>query len=135
MESRNVVEDLRPQRKDFVIAAEGASGMLAASRLQKTQLNHLIAVCGEATCTQEIENYLRYQEARDVWPKETANQVIVPMQEVLKKHEITDDAQRVAAWRLYAVFLTRAFTYRKAQRNTQRDGQTSAHQEKRDKAR
>lgn len=110
----DLVEKLRPKRKQLVIAAEETvQKMFAAGKpeLRKTQLNHLIGVCGEAACAEEIESYIRYQAGRKGtgW-RDVAAEVIRGIGKTLV--EIDDDRLRVEAYRLYAVFLTRAFTYR-----------------------
>jgi hypothetical protein len=102
---------LRPRRKPLVIAAEAA---IAAGRNElpnKSQLSRLIAICGEATCTEEIDNYLRYQASRDggPWKIGFVELVLSKIKPVLDN--LQPDPVRVAAWRLYAVFLTRALTY------------------------
>lgn len=107
-------QEIDPFRKNLVLAAESVAEMLAATKIEKTQLNHLIAVCGEATCAEEIRNYVRYQAGRKVWPKDAADRVVLSMDGVLKNVASDNDALRVQAWRLYAVFLTRAFTYHRA---------------------
>lgn len=115
----NVAEKLRHHRKALVTAAEKVAGdMFAGDRrpsLKKTQLNHLIGVCGEASCAEEIENYIRYQAGRTNtgWRPALATDVIAGVKATLDKVEGGDPA-RVEAWRLYAIFLTRAFTYRMA---------------------
>ncbi len=130
-----VMEELRPLRKDLVVKAEEVSKELAATDLEKTQLNHLIAVCGEATCAEEINNYLRYQEARKIWPPGSAEKVIQQVAPVLDKLRAQGDAHRVAAWRLYAVFLARAFTYGRHSRPRQAQGQAGAHHDRRGQGR
>lgn len=111
----DIIETLRSRRKALVVAAEAAMEQVftdtAKPKIKKAQLNHLIAVCGEATCTEEIENYLRYQSARgDTGWAPIVDDVIKRIGEPLAG--LDDDRLRVEAWRLYAVFLTRAFTYR-----------------------
>jgi hypothetical protein len=122
----DVVEDLRPHRKALVLAAERvatwmfAPGGVEMTRngkptLNKAQLNHLIGVCGEAECAEEIENYLRYQAGRKGttgWTTPVTDKVITEAAGALAK--LTEDRQRTEAWRLYAIFLTRAFTYQVA---------------------
>ena len=108
----DLVEQLRPKRKELVIAAEkSAAEMVKPGTIKKAQLNHLIGVCGEATCAEEIENYIRYQTARKGtgWTPEIARNVISGIGVTLAA--LDNDRVRVEAWRLYAVFLTRAFTY------------------------
>jgi hypothetical protein len=117
---------LRSHRKALVIAAEAAVTQASTAIPEfrdksqlKSQLNRLIAICGEATCAEEITSYLRYQTARKAWPSGFADAVIAKVQEPLEALSralpATADADRdrayVAAWRLYAVFLARAFTY------------------------
>ena len=118
---------LRQHRKALVVAAERAVAEARRHSHQlpdKTQFNRLISVCGEATCAEEIENYLRYQASRQSqpWPRESCDLVIAelaaPLQALtneLGQHREGDrDRARVAAWRLYAVFLARASTYARA---------------------
>ena len=108
-------------RKHLVLAAESAVNEARDALSYKTQLNRLISICGEATCAEEITSYLRYQASRkpSPWPPAFADTVIerieAPLQALIGElREASDDDRdraRVAAWRLYAVFLARAFTY------------------------
>lgn len=109
-------------RKRLVLAAESAVQDPATARLpQKTQLNRLVSICGEATCAEEISSYLRYQASRrnGPWSSEFAEVVIAKIKdptdallgELRDASDDDRDRTRVAAWRLYAVFLARAFTY------------------------
>jgi hypothetical protein len=110
----DLVEMLRPKRKALVTAAEEVAPAIVGQKLRKAQLNHLIGVCGEASCIEEIENYLRYQAAREApgWTPALADHVIAGVAGIVAELD-TDDLKR-EAWRLYAIFLTRAFTYRDA---------------------
>jgi hypothetical protein len=99
---------------------------------KKTQFSRLVNLCGEASCAEEIENYLRYQAGRDtkpgrpkrgdeVWRVDFVNAVTAGVQGVLRSHEaasdLTDeqrDMWRVETWRLYSMYLARAYTYRAA---------------------
>jgi hypothetical protein len=117
-------------RKPLVLAAEAAVQDAGATLPDKSQLNRLVAICGEATCAEEIISYLRYQASRTTkpWPREFADIVIAkikgPLDGLLGQlsaaSEADRDRARVAAWRLYAVFLARAFTYASYVRNNQR---------------
>jgi len=108
-------------RKRLVLAAESAISSAGDELPDKSQLNRLISICGEATCAEEIISYLRYQASRKakLLPPAFANTVIerieAPLQaligELRKEPEQVLDRARVAAWRLYAMFLARAFTY------------------------
>ncbi|WP_437508323.1 hypothetical protein [Sorangium sp. So ce1099] len=126
----NIAEALRPKRKELVIAAEGVmEGAFSEGRrkVNKAQLSHLIGVCNEAACAEEIELYIRYQASRKqgdgaVWDRELALQVIEAANRALSGLE--SDTLKVAAWRLYAVYLTRAFTFRDA---SQQQHQRGAH--------
>lgn len=123
------------QRKKLVLAAEavmkqeGLSKYFASAKasnggsksqrddrwkVEKSQLNQLIGVCGEALCVEEIENYLRYQGSRErpSWGLELVKCTLEKIDEILQ--EFSTDREKVEAWRYYAVFLARAFTYQKA---------------------
>jgi hypothetical protein len=112
-----VPEALQSLRKPLVLAAEGALKP-PLDKLEKSQLNHLIAVCNEASCAKEIELYLRYQASRQgrLWPPQLVDQVIRAINDVFKEHcpKRDDDVLETGAWRLYAVYLARTFTYQKA---------------------
>lgn len=117
----DLVDKRKPRRKELVIAAEQTAEKMFSSgkpSIKKTQLNHLISVCGEATCSEEITNYIRYQAGRKStgWEGGIAEQVIGGIDKALTG--IEDDLLRVEAFRLYAIFLTRAFTYRFAMAGT-----------------
>ncbi|HEX7843720.1 MAG TPA: hypothetical protein VF469_39875 [Kofleriaceae bacterium] len=116
---------LRPRRKALVLAAESVVREARDKLPDKSQLNRLVSVCGEATCAEEIGNYLLYQASRQTrpWPRDFAELVIAkigpPLADLSSDMHGNKDAERdrakVAAWRLYAVFLTRAFTYARQQ--------------------
>ena len=111
----NQSDALRAKRKELVVAAEKVIDAAFSSGrrldLKKSQLNHLVGICGEATCAEEIENYIRYQAGRDKtgWDLSLAHQVIDGARGVIQP---LSDAEKLNAWSLYAVYLTRAFTYR-----------------------
>ncbi|PCC74663.1 hypothetical protein [Nannocystis exedens] len=112
--------DLRPHRQALVLAAESVFSdphSLERERELKSQLNHLIAVCNEATCTEEIELYLRYQSAREgrhIGP-ELVHAIIEAIHKAFKERRLADESElKLGAWRLYAVYLARAYTYRAA---------------------
>jgi hypothetical protein len=123
----NIAEALRPKRKELVLAAkkvmEGAFKDTTPS-LNKAQLSHLIGVCNEAACIEEIELYIRYQSSREkgdgdgrkgkgaVWDRALARQVIEEANKAIAT--FTSDEHKVGAWRLYAVYLAREFTYQHA---------------------
>ena len=118
-----VAETLQPLRKHLVVAAErvmnGAFAGAEAPELEKSQLNHLIAVCNEAACSKEIELYLRYQAARDgrLWPPKLVQTIVEDMTKILQDElppHGDRDALETGAWILYAVYLARTFTYKKA---------------------
>lgn len=77
----------------------------------KTQLSQLVAVCQEALCAEEIENYLRYQAGRRVWPATLVKAVIDQARLAMKDIGAAD---KVTAWRHYATYFKRAFIYRLA---------------------
>jgi hypothetical protein len=111
---------LSRHRKALVLAAEQVVVKAAARTPEKSQLNRLVSVCGEATCAEEIVNYLRYQASRNSssWTG-SAEAVIArieqPLQNVVASlagfNDAVHDRAKVRAWRLYAVFLVRAFAY------------------------
>lgn len=122
----DISEKLRPKRKDLVLAAKavmvGAFEGGSNPGLNKAQLSHLIGVCNEAACVEEIELYIRYQASREgegkkkgkgaVWDERLAANVIDKATKAMATLE--GDELKVAAWRLYAVYLTREFTYQNA---------------------
>lgn len=121
--SMDASERVRPFRKGLVMAAEEVMKGTRGSRAGKSQLNRLAAVCSEATCTAEIVNYLRYQASRQsggesFWRLDLVKRVIEAVEEPLAKMREqlapARDEDEVEAWRLYAVFMTRAFTYESA---------------------
>lgn len=125
------LEKLRPLRPELVRAAEAVfdAYQIDKGKELKSQLNHLIAVCNEATCHEEIALYLRYQASRDGKHIDLTlvNAMIKGAEGVFEKFELVrTDALKVAAWRIYAVYLARAFTYHSKahavspQRNTNR---------------
>ena len=127
----NLEQLLRPHRKALVLAAESVVRDAGDRMPDKSQLNRLVSICGEATCAEEIANYLLYQASRPTkpWPREFAELVIgrigTPLQEVSSALHGQNDTDRdraaIAAWRLYAVFLTRAFTYAKYKKGNGHD--------------
>lgn len=125
-------EELRSHRGKLVQAAEGVVRGLFDGKvdLKKSQLNHLVSVCGDAASIEEIKNYLRYQAGRDGtgWTIQFCQKVIdgpVAILAELAKAQGEGDSRAqelalVEAWRLYAVYLTRAFTYEDKRSREQR---------------
>lgn len=117
-------EVLRERRKQLVIAAEAVARSPGIKPPEPSQLSRLISICGDASCTEEIANYIRYQASRrrPPWPLEFADLVIDRMDATLaelgrdarQQPTIAQDDARVAAWRHYAVYLSRALTYTRA---------------------
>jgi hypothetical protein len=112
----DLAQRLRPHRKALVEGAEAVmkrlSRLAGRGRAGKSQLHRLAAVCNQAECVEEIENYLRYQASRDgerFWDTASVTDVVDEARKRLTG--LPDDAAKVAAWRLYAVYLMRAFTY------------------------
>jgi hypothetical protein len=115
---------LRERRKQLVLAAEAVARTPRGKPPEPSQLSRLISICSDASCTEEIANYIRYQASRrrPPWPLEFADLVIERMDATLTALEsdarqrptITQDGARVAAWRHYAVYLSRALTYARA---------------------
>lgn len=119
LEQNDPEMQLRPYRKALVEHAERVMDKAFAQgrlNLNKSQLNHLVSICGQAEVDAEIKNYLRYQVGRGErttgWSLELVNGIIDAADEAMKG--IQDDAVRVYAWRLFTTYLTRAFTYQKA---------------------
>lgn len=120
----DLTRTLRPHRRALVLAAQAAIDDTARDGFpDKSQFNRLITICNEATCAEEITNYLRYQTGRrgSPWPLVFADRVIAkidpPLAQLVRAMGGRDDDPEVhrakaAAWHLYAVFLARAFTYR-----------------------
>lgn len=119
-------DPLRPLRGPLVQAAEAAMKKAAeaamkkaaSNKLEKAQLSHLVGVCNTAACGEEIELYLRYQAAREgaPWPRDIVDDVIDSYKRVVDGPAArVEDRGRfvVAAWRVYAVYLARAFPYAK----------------------
>lgn len=132
-----LAEALRLKRKTLVQAAEQVMEdafrrMDPSSKnrpVHKAQLSHLIGVCNEAACAEEIALYIRYQASRGkgdgaVWDPALARDVITKAEGAMA--DLPSDEAKVAAWRLYAVYLARTFTYLDkvaSPRSTHRDGQ------------
>lgn len=116
---QNNHEALRLLRPLLVRAAEKVftdhhNARTAKPKELKSQLNHLIAVCNEATCHEEIALYLRYQAAREGRHIEPSlvEAMISATEEVFSRQAYAlADSMKVASWRLYAVYLARAYTY------------------------
>lgn len=123
----NRTELLRSKRKDLVLAAKAVMEEAfrdSAPGLNKAQLSYFISVCNEAACAEEIELYIRYQASRErsegnghgrgrgVWEQALADRVIERARAAMAS--LSGDELKVDAWRLYAVFLTREFTYQNA---------------------
>ena len=109
---------LRPYRKALVVNAEQV--METAFRegrinLNKSQLNHLVGICGQAEVDAEIKNYLRYQVGRGErttgWSIGLVDAIISAADRAMQG--LDDDSLRVSAWKLFATYLARAFTYQK----------------------
>jgi hypothetical protein len=108
MNRLEVQQAVRPLRRRLVEAAErvvaGGNDMP-----ERAQFQHLVSICGQATCAEEIVNYLKYQAGRGVWKRDFTRAVIEAGQEMVS--DVRQDEVRVEAWRLYALFMTRAHRY------------------------
>lgn len=98
---------------------------LDRGKLSKSQMSQLIGVCQEATCHEEIVNYLRYQAGRNdpAWTLPMSEEVYSELEGIFEKEKVgrDDHDARLDRWRRYATFLTRAFTYHDAvQRDSER---------------
>jgi CRISPR/Cas system CSM-associated protein Csm3 (group 7 of RAMP superfamily) len=123
----DATQRLRPYRKELVLAAEkvmqeitasGRTGKADNDKAGKSQLSRLSAVCNEAAYAEEIVNYLRYQASREggFWTPQGVDRVIDELATARANAEKRldrkmDDADLVHAWRLYAVYMARSFTY------------------------
>jgi hypothetical protein len=126
----DIESSLRSLRKALVIAAEAAIRETGSELPEKTQLNRLVSICGEAMCAEEIASFLYYQASRrdKLWPRGFVDTVIAKIQGPLETlsgtlraaPEAERDRARVAAWRVYAVFLARAFTYANSVRDSKK---------------
>jgi hypothetical protein len=102
-----------PLRGELVRAAEMLLDKQAnlPRNPENSQLSRLVQVASEAACADEIANYLRYQGARGRWKRSLAEDVIASIAPLLGT--LGSEAERVAAWRLYATYLRRAYYYRR----------------------
>lgn len=116
MNAREVQQNVRRFRKGLVEKAEAVMAEVFKApdvKLSKAQLSQLTGVCGEATCHEEIANYLRYQAGRrQGWDMNLVTRTVEGFEGVLGREQLSDQV-RVEAWRWYATYLSRAFTYRK----------------------
>jgi hypothetical protein len=114
--AREVQQNVRRFRKGLVEKAEAVMAEVFKDpkmKLSKAQLSQLTGVCGEATCHEEIANYLRYQAGRGQgWDIKLVARTVEGFEGVLGREQLSDQV-RVEAWRWYATYLSRAFTYRK----------------------
>jgi hypothetical protein len=116
-----------PLRGELVRAAETVldkQGGLPRNP-ENSQLSRLVQIATEAACADEIANYLRYQGARGRWKRSLAEDVIEALHPLLAG--LGSEAERVAAWRLYATFLRRSYYYRREvnrdlERSRRKDG-------------
>ncbi|MBN1605712.1 MAG: hypothetical protein JW940_03725 [Polyangiaceae bacterium] len=134
MPSLDLVEKLRSFRKLLVLAAESAFEQASNEDWKlpdRSQFSKLVAVCSEASCAEEIINYLKYQAHRQnaPWGRDFAREVVAQIKELFVKHgeglHLTDDEEdpaKVEAWRLYATYLAREFAYQDALRKAGRAG-------------
>lgn len=136
----DITSILRTARKTLVVAAETVIEKATRQDIrlpEKSQLNRLAAICNDATCAEEIANYIRYQAGRKngrkaLWAPEFANLVLQEIASPLDglAREMPDaaesevDSAKVEAWRLYAVFMTRAFTWNDAKNKVRPQGGT-----------
>lgn len=134
MNRGQIIMNLRPLRRVLVVAAEAVISKAFESNDEderppsKSQFSQLVNLCGEATCGAEIENYLRYQAGRgaagsvskrEAWKVSFVKEVVASISKILPKTSLGSteeerDLHQVEAWRLYATYMARAFTYEDA---------------------
>lgn len=100
----------------LVTAAEEVIRSTDGAQLKdmKTQLSQLIAVCQDAVCIEEIENYVRYQIGRAAWPTALGEAVLSSISRTFAAATLTDPKQKLQAWQRYATYLKRALVYQLA---------------------
>jgi hypothetical protein len=107
--------DKKKNKKAVVEAAERlieeAYQVRWLEKLEKSQTSTLASVAREATCAEEVENWLRYQAGRGQWPRELAERVIA---EARNLYPDNDDIERARVWVELSVYFARAYTYRRA---------------------
>lgn len=116
-EEKEMLDEEGARRQKLVIAAEDVMREYALHggrngwKVEKSQLNQLVGVCGEALCAEEIANYLRYQASRDrpPWGLQLVERTLEKINSALEG--MTDDRKKVEAWRQFAVYLARAHRY------------------------
>jgi len=115
--AQNPREQLHKKRRDLVLKAEEVVGNRfqrgRLSKPQKTQFSNLVGLCNEATCGEEIANYLRYQAGRGEWERDFTMAVIDGIKPILDSLP-NEPSLHVNAWKLYATYLTRAYVYNAA---------------------
>ncbi|MEZ4436769.1 MAG: hypothetical protein R3F65_30585, partial [bacterium] len=83
--------------------------------LTKSQMSQLIGVCQEASCHEEVVNYLRYQAGRQdaPWTTDLVGAVSDAIEAVFTAHGMAPDehARRLSAWQRFATYLARSFTW------------------------
>lgn len=116
-----IIQQLRPLRRELVVAAETVVEDAAGPLPEKTQFSRLLNLCTEASCAEEIENYLRYQAGRkgSSWKRDFVRSVIDRISPILTAKVVDDDEGeqdrlRVEAWRLYATYLRRSHVWQLA---------------------
>lgn len=119
MQARAEVKELsadarqRLVRKAEDVVQAGFQNAKQADKLKEfgSQLSLLVAVCQSATCAEEIENYLRYQIGRGVWPDAFGDAVLAGAKDCFKALEVDTANQGRTAWSYYATYIKRSLVY------------------------
>jgi hypothetical protein len=119
-EQKKEKQDMAESRREAVLAAErvvekarinmGARGQKRWLELvEKNQVSTLVSVTREATCAEEIENWLRYQVGREKWPDPLVKEMVEEVQKLYPKNSTDEVATQ--AWRDFSIYFVRAYTY------------------------
>ncbi|MBM3678237.1 MAG: hypothetical protein FJW96_10205 [Actinobacteria bacterium] len=112
MTPREIHEGLLSYRRLLVVAAEDVARR-DGRKPERAQLAHLVALCAQATCAEEVTNFLRYQAARGKWDRGLVDAAVQAVGRAIDGLR-PDDHLRAEAWRLFALYLARAIRFRQA---------------------
>ncbi|MEM7677205.1 MAG: hypothetical protein AAF449_14480 [Myxococcota bacterium] len=108
--NKKVIASLVEQAQDVVESA--LTNKLLGKTTGNSQFANLAGICQSASCPEEIESWLRYQVGRSLWKNDFYRQSTEALKNAVGDQ--ADSDTKLAAWRLFAVYMAREYRYQNA---------------------